>query len=501
MAKNNKKSTKDDQHRLVQERYEKLADMQASHINPYPNNFKPKHLAQDLLDKYNNLEKELLATKNIDVCIAGRMMLKRLMGKASFATIMDRTGNIQLYVTQDNLADNGYEQFKKWDIGDIIGAVGTLFKTKTNTLSIKVSQVQLLSKSLQPLPEKFHGISDREMRYRRRYVDLIMNKSTRDVFKKRTQIISFIRQFFLAQHFWEVETPMMHPIAGGATAKPFVTYHNALDMPLFLRVAPELYLKRLIVGGLERVFEINRNFRNEGLSTQHNPEFTMVEFYQAYATYQDLMPLSEQLLKGIANAVCQSEIIRYQDHKIDFSQPFKKFSVLEAILHFNKNLKATDLTQENIDKTLKKLQIKSDKSWGIGKKQIEIFSHTVEVQLIEPTFITDYPAEVSPLARRRDDNPLLCERFELFIAGCEIANGFSELNNPQDQANRFKDQLAQKKAGDEEAMHYDSDYIRALEYGMPPTAGEGIGIDRLVMLFTNSLSIRDVIFFPQLRLE
>lgn len=491
-----------DTNKLIQERYSKLSNIKAAGINPFPNDFKPNNFANELFIQYDEFTKEQLLAKNISVKVAGRMILKRVMGKASFATITDKTGNIQLYAMRDNLPEGFYnEQFKKWDIGDIIGMVGVLFKTQTGELTIKVSELQLLTKSLRPLPDKHHGLSDTETRYRQRYVDLIVNKKTRDTFKKRSQIVSFIRNFFIDNEFLEVETPMMHAIAGGAIAKPFKTHHNALDMPLFLRVAPELYLKRLIVGGLDRVFEINRNFRNEGLSSRHNPEFTMIEFYQAYATYKDLMPLSENLFKGIANAVCGAELITYGEHQIDFSKPFIQMTVLESILAFNPGLSLADLQENSIDTTANKLKVKLKEAWGLGKKQIAIFEQTVEEKLIQPTFITQYPAEVSPLARRNDDDPFITDRFELFIAGREIANGFSELNDAQDQANRFKDQVAQKDAGDDEAMHYDDDYIRALEYGMPPTAGQGIGIDRLVMLFTDSPSIRDVILFPYMRPE
>lgn len=491
-----------DTNKLIQERYSKLSNIKAAGINPFPNDFKPNNFANELFIQYDEFTKEQLLAKNISVKVAGRMILKRVMGKASFATITDKTGNIQLYAMRDNLPEGFYnEQFKKWDIGDIIGMVGVLFKTQTGELTIKVSELQLLTKSLRPLPDKHHGLSDTETRYRQRYVDLIVNKKTRDTFKKRSQIVSFIRNFFIDNEFLEVETPMMHAIAGGAIAKPFKTHHNALDMPLFLRVAPELYLKRLIVGGLDRVFEINRNFRNEGLSSRHNPEFTMIEFYQAYATYKDLMPLSENLFKGIANAVCGAELITYGEHQIDFSKPFIQMTVLESILAFNPGLSLADLQEDSIDTTANKLKVKLKEAWGLGKKQIAIFEQTVEEKLIQPTFITQYPAEVSPLARRNDDDPFITDRFELFIAGREIANGFSELNDAQDQANRFKDQAAQKDAGDDEAMHYDDDYIRALEYGMPPTAGQGIGIDRLVMLFTDSPSIRDVILFPYMRPE
>ena len=490
-----------DENKLIAERRAKLSALREAG-NPFVNNFKPEHLAQNLLDQYDVLSKEELDEKNVEVSVAGRIMLKRVMGKASFATLQDTSAQIQLFVTRDELPEGFYnEQFKKWDIGDIVGATGTLFKTKVGELSVRVNHIQLLTKSLRPLPEKFHGLSDQEIRYRQRYVDLITNKDSRDVFKRRSQIVGYIRNFFTEHQFLEVETPMMQVIPGGATAKPFVTHHNALDMDLYLRIAPELYLKRLVVGGIDRVFEINRNFRNEGLSTRHNPEFTMIEFYQAYATYHDLMDLTESLLKGIANDVCGQSKITYQGKEFDFSKAFDRLSVFDSILHYNTNLSADDLNEDNAKSTAQKLGIKVKDSWGLGKIQIEIFEATVEEKLIQPTFITQYPTEVSPLARRSDDNAFVTDRFELFIGGNEIANGFSELNDAEDQAERFKKQVLEKDAGDDEAMHYDEDYIRALEYGMPPTAGEGIGIDRLVMLFTDSASIRDVLLFPHMRPE
>ena len=488
--------------KLIEQRYKKLSDIKISGISTYPNDFKPKNFAKDIISKYNKLSNDILQDKNIIVKIAGRIILKRVMGKASFATILDKSGNIQLFLARDNLASGVYnEQFKKWDVGDIIGAQGVLFKTKTGELSIKVTNIKLLAKSLRPLPEKFHGLKNTELLYRQRYLDLMVNEDTRNTFKKRSQIIAFIRDFFIKKEFLEVETPMMHQIVGGASAKPFKTHHNALDMPLFLRVAPELYLKRLIVGGLDRVFEINRNFRNEGLSTKHNPEFTMIEFYQAYATYKDFMLITEKLLKAIAKKVCKNDNIKYGNHKLNFANPFKKLTLLQAITEFNKNILISDLTEEKINITAQKLAVKLDNNWGLGKKQVEIFEKTVEEKLIQPTFITEYPTEVSPLARKNDKNNFITDRFELFIASNEIANGFSELNDVNDQSERFKQQVVKKNAGDDEAMHYDADYIRALEYAMPPTAGEGIGIDRLVMLFTNSQSIRDVILFPYMRAE
>lgn len=487
--------------KLIAERRSKLATLRESG-NPFINDFQPKDFAKDVLTSYDSLSKEELDDKAVEVSMAGRIMLKRVMGKASFAHIQDSSGQIQLFVTRDALPENFYnEQFKKWDIGDIIGVKGTLFKTKVGELSVRVGEIKLLTKSLRPLPEKFHGLSDQESRYRQRYVDLMMNQESRHIFKRRSQIVSYIRNFFEKNDFMEVETPMLQSIPGGATAKPFKTHHNALDMPMFLRIAPELYLKRLVVGGMDRVFEINRNFRNEGLSTRHNPEFTMIEFYQAYATYHDCMDLTENLFRGIATDVCGRAKIIYQGDEFDFSKKFERISVFDSILKYNSNFYAQDLNQDNASATAKKLGIEVKDTWGLGKIQIEIFEATVEKKLMQPTFITQYPTEVSPLARRNDDNPFITDRFELFIGGREIANGFSELNDAEDQAERFKAQVIEKDAGDDEAMHYDSDYIRALEYGMPPTAGEGIGIDRLVMLFTDSPSIRDVVLFPHMRLE
>ncbi|MDC9715176.1 MAG: lysine--tRNA ligase [Gammaproteobacteria bacterium] len=490
-----------DDNKLITERREKLALLREAG-NPFINDFKPQNLAKNIAAEFEQFSKEALEQKVVEVSIAGRIMLKRVMGKASFAHIQDASGQIQLFVTRDELPEGFYnEQFKKWDIGDIIGVKGTLFKTKVGELSVRVSEIKLLTKALRPLPEKFHGLSDQETRYRQRYVDLIINKQVRNTFKRRSQIISYIRNFFNNAGFMEVETPMLQSIPGGATARPFETHHNALDMQMFLRIAPELYLKRLIVGGMDRVFEINRNFRNEGLSTRHNPEFTMIEFYQAYATYHDVMDLTENLLRGIAVDVCGNAVVQYQGDDFDFSKTFERISVFDSILQHNPDLSADDLNKDNATTTAKKLGIAVKDTWGLGKIQIEIFEVTVEEKLIQPTFITEYPTEVSPLARRNDDNPFITDRFELFIGGREIANGFSELNDAEDQAERFHKQVAEKDAGDDEAMHYDADYIRALEYGMPPTAGEGIGIDRLVMLFTDSPSIRDVLLFPHMKLE
>jgi len=446
--------------------------------------------------------KRTLAEKDISVSLAGRLMAKRVMGKASFAHVQDMTGRMQLFVQRDTLPEGHYQTFKGWDIGDIISVEGVLFKTKTDELSVRVSSINLLTKSLQPLPEKFHGLTDQEQRYRQRYVDLIMNDESRKVFQIRSKVVSFIRNYLVNNNFMEVETPMMHVIPGGATAKPFATHHNALDMELFLRIAPELYLKRLVVGGFERVFEINRSFRNEGLSTRHNPEFTMLEFYQAYSDYKDMMDLTEDMIRTLAQSVLGTTTVHYQGDDYDLAQPFRRMSVIESILHYNADITEENLaTKEAATEVAERLHIPLETSYGLGKIQIEIFEKTVEEKLHEPTFITKYPTEVSPLARRSDADPFVTDRFEFFVGGREVANGFSELNDSEDQAERFKQQVEEKEAGDDEAMHYDADYIRALEVGMPPTAGEGIGIDRLVMFLTDSASIRDVILFPHMRPE
>ena len=438
------------------------------------------------------------------VKVAGRMMSRRIMGKASFAHLQDMSGQIQLFVQRDNLPEGYYnDTFKKGlDIGDIIAAEGVLFKTKTGELSIRVDGLSLLTKSLRPLPEKYHGLTDQEQRYRQRYIDLIMNEVSRDTFRARTQIVQFIRDYLNKKNFMEVETPMMQVIPGGATARPFETHHNALDMGLYLRIAPELYLKRLVVGGFERVYEINRNFRNEGLSTRHNPEFTMLEFYEAYADYHDLMDLTEDMLRSLTENVLGTTQVNYQGEMYDFGKPFVRMTVKESILHFNPDLSEADVDNiESARRVADKLGIPLKDSYGLGKVQIEIFEKTVESRLMNPTFITAYPTEVSPLARRNDNDPFVTDRFEFFVGGREIANGFSELNDAEDQAERFRQQVAEKDAGDDEAMHFDADYVRALEHGMPPTAGEGIGIDRLVMLMTDSPSIRDVLLFPHMRPE
>lgn len=492
-------TSQQDENQLITQRREKLADIRSKGI-AFPNDFKRDNYAAPLHFEYDEYDKPWFDENVVRVTIGGRIMLKRIMGKASFVTISDTTGRIQLFVQGQRLEEGVYADFKTWDTGDIIGAKGELFKTKTGELSIRVDSIKLLTKSLRPLPEKFHGLTDHEQRYRQRYLDLIMNDDTRQVFMMRSMIVTYIRNFFLQRDYLEVETPMLQTIPGGATARPFVTHHNALDMEMYMRIAPELYLKRLVVGGFDRVFEINRNFRNEGLSTRHNPEFTMIEWYQAYATYHDLMDMTEEMFKGLARDVVGSTTIPYQGEEFDFAAPFQRMTVKESILHFNDDI--TDAELDDMDQALaiaKRLGIPTENYWGLGKVQIEIFEKTVEHRLMNPTFITAYPAEVSPLARRNDENPFVTDRFELFIGGREIGNGFSELNDAEDQAERFQKQVDEKDAGDDEAMHYDHDYVRALEYGLPPTAGQGIGIDRLVMLLTDKPSIRDVILFPHMR--
>ncbi len=468
--------------------------------NAFPNDFHKDAFAADLLAQFSEKAETELENQPITVKVAGRMMTRRIMGKASFVHLQDMTGRLQLYIKQDAMTDGVYEQFKKWDLGDILGAEGVLFKTRTGELSVKVTSVRLLTKALLPLPDKFHGLTDQEMRYRQRYVDLIANEETRQNFIIRSRIISAIRIFFTARRFLEVETPMMHPIAGGAAARPFITHHNTLDMDLYLRIAPELYLKRLVVGGFERVFEINRNFRNEGLSTRHNPEFTMLEFYQAYTDYNDLMDLTEVLLRYLVQEIFGNNSLIYQGDTYDFAPPFARMTILEAVLRYNPHISREDLQDKTkLIALAQSLEIGVKEHDGIGKIQYEIFEKTTEHQLLQPTFITDFPIEVSPLSRQNNDNPQIVDRFEFFIAGREIANGFSELNDSEDQAERFRQQVKNKQDGDLEAMNYDADYICALEYGLPPTAGEGIGIDRLVMLFTDAPSIRDVILFPHMR--
>ena len=490
-----------DENHIITERRQKLANIKTNGI-AYPNDFKPENSASLLQQKYSQLNKEALEAAPTLVTVAGRIMLKRLMGKASFVTIQDGLGKIQLYVSRDKLGETHYDEFKHLDIGDIIGVSGKLFKTKTDELTIEVAQLSLITKSLRPLPEKFHGLTDQEACYRQRYLDLIMNERSREVFVKRAKTINSIRTMMQQEDYIEVETPMLHPIPGGANAKPFITHHNALDMELFLRIAPELYLKRLIVGGMKRVFEINRSFRNEGLSTRHNPEFTMLEFYESYADYIRMMELTEQIIKQAALDATGSLIIEYHGNTVDLSKPFARLNMVDAILKYNPEYQKPDL--ENIlflKQKLKELSKQEQKSDNLGVLQLLMFEETTETKLIQPTFIIDYPVAVSPLARQNDKKPGLTERFELFIVGRELANGYSELNDSEDQAKRFKAQAEQKDSGDAEAMYYDADYIRALEYGMPHTGGSGIGIDRLVMLLTNSDSIRDVLLFPQMRAE
>jgi lysyl-tRNA synthetase class 2 len=484
---------------LIEQRRAKLGALREAG-QAFPNDFRRNALAGDLQTQYLNVSGEDLdATKPV-VLLAGRLMTRRIMGKASFVNLKDMSGTIQIYVKRDELGEETYDAFKHWDLGDILGVEGYVFRTRTGELSVHATQIRLLTKSLRPLPEKWHGLTDLESRYRQRYVDLIVNDEARRVFQVRSRAIEFIRRFLNERQFLEVETPMMQAIPGGATARPFITHHNALDMELYLRIAPELYLKRLVVGGMERVFEINRNFRNEGLSPRHNPEFTMLEFYAAYEDYHYLMDLTEELFRGLALHVLGTTTVSYQGHEIDFSQPFRRLSVRESILEFNPGVTAEEIADLPRARALAALlRVPVEDSAGLGRVLIDIFDKTVEHKLLAPTFITEYPAEVSPLARRSDTDPFVTDRFELMIAGREIANGFSELNDSEDQAERFLAQAAAKSAGDIEAMHYDEDYITALEYGLPPTAGEGIGIDRLVMLLTDSASIRDVLLFPLLR--
>ena len=491
-----------DENKLIAQRREKLNAIREQGI-AFPNDFRRNVVAGELHAEYADMDGAELETRNVRAKVAGRLMSRRVMGKASFAHLQDMSGRIQLFVQRDMLGTDDYAWFKReLDIGDIVGASGQLFKTKTGELSIKVDELRLLTKSLRPLPEKWHGLSDQESRYRQRYLDLIMNESARETFRMRTRLVQGIREFLNERDYLEVETPMMQAIPGGAVARPFVTHHNALDMQLFLRIAPELYLKRLVVGGFERVYEINRNFRNEGLSTRHNPEFTMLEFYQAYAEYTDLMDLTEAMIRTLAEQVLGATTLRYQGEEYDLSQPFQRMTVRESILHFNPDIQPADLDDPARARAVaERLEIHLKDSYGLGKVQIEIFEKTVESRLMQPTFITAYPTEVSPLARLNDADPFVTDRFEFFVGGREIANGFSELNDAEDQAERFRKQVADKDAGDLEAMHFDADYIRALEHGMPPTAGEGIGIVRLVMLFTDSPSIRDVLLFPHMRPE
>ncbi|MCA1326664.1 lysine--tRNA ligase [Herbaspirillum sp. alder98] len=499
-----------DENSIIAERRAKLAAIRAQGV-AFPNDFRPAHKADDLHAQYDALENEELEAKAVTVTVAGRMMLKRVMGKAAFATLQDASGlradgRIQLYVTRDVTGEEAMAAFKHYDLGDILGAEGTLFKTKTGELSIKVTSLKLITKSLRPLPDKFHGLADQEMKYRQRYVDLIVSEETRRTFKARTAAMSSIRRFMETNGFMEVETPMLHPIPGGAAAKPFITHHNALDMQMFMRIAPELYLKRLVVGGFERVFEVNRNFRNEGVSPRHNPEFTMMEFYAAYVDYQWLMGFTEQVIRQAAIDAHGTATLTYQGRELDLSKPFDRLTITGAIVKYAPQYNEAQLADiDFVRAELKKFGVKVDQAplatVGLGALQLALFEETAESQLWNPTYIIDYPVEVSPLARASDTVAGITERFELFITGREIANGFSELNDAEDQAARFQAQVAAKDAGDEEAMYYDADYIRALEYGMPPAGGCGIGIDRLMMLITDSPNIRDVILFPHLRRE
>ncbi len=489
-----------DENKLIAERRAKL-DRLRERGQAYPNDFRRDALAEQLLVAYGERPTEWFDKNVIPARVGGRIMVKRIMGKASFVKIMDRSGQIQLFLQQEPLG-SAYDDFKTWDVGDIIAAEGALFKTKTGELSVRADKIKLLVKSLRPLPDKWHGLGDQEIRYRQRYVDLIINPESREVFRSRTRIVKYLRDFLDAMDYLEVETPMLQSIPGGAAARPFTTHHNALDMDMFLRISPELYLKRLVVGGFERVYEINRNFRNEGLSTRHNPEFTMLELYQAHADFRDLMELVERLFHGLCDTLLGTRQVKYGDQVFEFGQPFRRVTVEDLVVHFNPGVERERLREVPYLRDLcTRLEIPWKEGDGPGKLQIEVFEKTAEHRLIQPTFVYSYPAEVSPLARRNDSDPFITDRFEFFVGGREIANGFSELNDSEDQAARFKEQAARKTAGDEEAMFYDADYIRALEYGLPPTAGLGIGIDRLVMLLTNSPSIRDVLLFPHLRHE
>ena len=494
-----------DENQLIAERRAKLAELRANGI-AFPNDFVPTHRSLALHDAHGARETASFDNETEQVSVAGRMMLKRVMGKASFATIKDASGTIQFYIATDAVGPEAYAAFKHWDLGDIVAATGTLFKTRTGELTIKVASLRMLTKSLRPLPDKYHGLADQEAKYRQRYVDLIMSDETRRTFIARSNAIAAIRDFMTAHDFLEVETPMLHPIPGGAVARPFVTHHNALDMQMYLRIAPELYLKRLIVGGFERVFEINRNFRNEGVSPRHNPEFTMLEFYAAYTDYRWLMDFAESLIRDVALRACRTATLTYQGKALDLSKPFERLTITGAIRKHFPDYRDDDLADTDyLRAELKKKGVAIDqpplRNAALGALQLALFEETAESLLWEPTFIIDYPAEVSPLARASDTRPGITERFELFITGREIANAFSELNDAEDQAARFRSQVEAKDAGDEEAMYYDADYIRALEYGMPPTGGCGIGIDRLVMLLTDSPNIRDVILFPHMRKE
>jgi lysyl-tRNA synthetase class 2 len=488
----------EEDNKLVEERREKLKALRAQG-QAFPNDWRPAHHAADLARRYGGLDKTALEKEDAQVSIAGRMMLKRVMGKASFATLQDATGRLQVYVANDVAGEAAHEAFKHWDLGDIVGVEGTLFKTNKGELTVNVRTLRLLVKALRPLPEKFHGLTDQEMRYRQRYIDLVVNPEVREVFAKRSRIVQSLRETLVAEDYLEVETPMMQPIPGGAVARPFRTHHNALGMDLYLRIAPELYLKRLVVGGMERVFEINRNFRNEGISTRHNPEFTMLEWYCAYRDFEYMVDLTETLVRNAALAASGATRVRYQGKDLDFGQPFTRLPIPEAIRQQGVTGDLRD--RAFLSRKLTELGVEHKPDQGWGSLQLVLFETVAEKHLVAPTFVLDFPAEVSPLARRKDADPGLTDRFELFVDAKEIANGFSELNDPEDQAERFREQAAKKESGDQEAMYYDADYIRALEVGLPPTAGAGLGVDRLVMLLTDSASIRDVILFPHMRPE
>lgn len=497
MSREQEAPAQQDENKLIAERRAKLDEIRQQR-NAFPNDFRRTAEAGQLQREYGESSKAELEALDKHYAVAGRLVRNR----GAFLLIQDGTDQIQLYIDRKGLDEATLDEIKSWDLGDIIGASGSIQKSGKGDLYINMEQARLLTKALRPLPDKYHGLADQEMRYRQRYVDLIVNARSREVFRTRSRIIAFIRDYMMERGFMEVETPMMQVIPGGATARPFVTHHNALDQDMYLRIAPELYLKRLTVGGFERVFEINRSFRNEGLSTRHNPEFTMLEYYWAYAAYEDAMDLTEDMLRKLALEVLGSTTIEYQGEQYDFSQPFARLSVFDAILQYNPDVSASDLADDAAARAIAEgLGIEVKPGWGLGKVQIEIFEKTVEHRLDQPTFITRYPTEVSPLSRRNDDDPFVTDRFEFFVAGRELANGFSELNDPEDQAERFLAQVAEKEAGDDEAMHFDADYIRALEYGLPPTVGEGIGIDRLVMFLTDSPSIRDVLLFPHMRPE
>ncbi|MFZ6656202.1 lysine--tRNA ligase [Undibacterium sp. TJN19] len=496
-----------DENSIIAERRAKLDAIRSKGV-AFPNDFRPQHKAAELAEKYGAMSREELEALNVEVSVAGRMMLKREAGKkAAFATLQDASGmkadgRIQLYVTTDKTGEAEMEAFRHYDLGDILGIVGVLFKTKTDELTVKVTTLRMLTKSLRPLPDKFHGLANQETKYRQRYVDLIMSEDTRRTFKARTAAMNSIRTFMNSNDFMEVETPMLHVIPGGAAAKPFITHHNALDMQMYLRIAPELYLKRLVVGGFDRVFEVNRNFRNEGVSPRHNPEFTMMEFYAAYVDYKWIMNFTEQVIRKAAEDAHGTAVLTYQGRELDLSKPFQRMTIVDAINKYAPGYSAEQLQDAAFIKTeLLKFGVKPFATAGLGALQLALFEETAEAKLWDPTFIIDYPVEVSPLARASDTSDGITERFELFMTGREIANGFSELNDAEDQAARFQAQVAAKDAGDEEAMYYDADYIRALEYGLPPTGGCGIGIDRLMMLITDSPNIRDVILFPHLRRE